>query len=81
MVDHYSEIKDGIVVNVVLASPEIATERGYISGGNIGDSWDGQNFISPTPEPTPGPILDPASQLINALIQKGIITEEDLKGK
>ncbi|WP_280191198.1 hypothetical protein [Delftia sp. PS-11] len=52
----YAEIKDGVVVNHVLATAAFAREQGWIAAGDsrIGDLWDGTSF-APAPEP-PEPV-------------------------
>ncbi len=46
-----AEIKDGIVVNVILVDPDNipdwCVDWPTITDGGIGWSWDGLNFISP----------------------------------
>lgn len=53
----YAIIEDGIVKNIVLASPEYAAEHGWVDlpdGAGIGWAFDGTNWTAPTP-PTKAP--------------------------
>lgn len=51
----YTEVKDGKVVNVVVSTPEVAQERGWMlnTGETIGDLWDGNVFTKPPASTTP----------------------------
>jgi hypothetical protein len=47
----YAVIENDTVKNIVVADEQTATSNGWINatGAKIGDTWDGQNFTSPTP--------------------------------
>jgi hypothetical protein len=50
----YADIKDGKVVNVVIAEPDVAAERGWVAcSDEVGIDWDydGTSFIDNRPEP------------------------------
>lgn len=49
-------IENGVVVNIAIAELEYAQDQGWVSSGvaQIGDTWDGETFISP-PAPPPDP--------------------------
>jgi hypothetical protein len=57
----YAEIKDGKVINIVIAEPDVAAERGWVEcPEEVGIGWDYDNtsfidnsppFVAPT-EPT-----------------------------
>lgn len=56
----YAVIQNGKVVNIAIATPEVAAERGWIEcpeGVGIGWAYDGQTATPPVeipkPEPTP----------------------------
>lgn len=53
----YAEIKDGIVVNIALASAAFARSQGWVAAGAccIGDLWDGEGFTPPPAPPDPVP--------------------------
>jgi hypothetical protein len=53
----YAEIENNVVVNVIVADAEFIatqTDKNYVlcSGGGIGWSFDGKNFIAPQPYPS-----------------------------
>lgn len=47
----YAIIQDGVVVNIAVASPEFASQQGWVEAGDagIGYLWDGQSFTPPPP--------------------------------
>lgn len=53
----YAIIENGVVRNVVLASEELAAERGWIRTDEAGPgwTWDGAKFAAPPPPPQPPP--------------------------
>ena len=48
---NFAIVENGIVVNVVVADPELAAANGWILAGNASPGWehDGSNFIPPPP--------------------------------
>ena len=48
----YAEIKNGKVVNIVIAEPDVAAERGWVECevGGIGWDYDGSTFIDNRPK-------------------------------
>ena len=53
----YAEIKNGKVINIVEAEPDVAAERGWVECkvGGIGWDYDGSTFVDNRPKPTPAP--------------------------
>lgn len=72
----YAEIKDGVVVNIALATAAFAKSHGWIEAADasIGDMWDGNSFAPPPllPEYVPESVTGSQGQL--ALLQTGNLT-------
>jgi len=74
----YAIITDGKVVNIVLAEPDVAAERGWIAcpeEAGIGWDYDGTNFIDNRPEPV-APAATPAPTREELLQQLQILTQQ-----
>lgn len=73
-------IKDGAVVNVILAKDGFEVE-GYTliasDTAQIGQSWDGENFSDPPAPPAPVPQSISDRQFFQALALSGQITEAE----
>lgn len=57
----YAIIENGVISNIVVATPEYAAEQGWIECqiGKIGDPYTGQSLLSSTPLPEPEPAVSP----------------------
>lgn len=77
MTNKYAVVEDGVVSNIVVASAEFAQSIGAILvGGNVnmGDSWNGSEFI-PAPAPVePVPTFVYPRQIRLALTRVGLRT-------
>jgi hypothetical protein len=49
----YAIIENGKVTNIAVADTPLAENWIPANGAKIGDTWDGENFITPEPEPAP----------------------------
>lgn len=63
-------IENGVVINIVVADLDFATEQGWIISdtAQIGDTWDGETLTSlPVPEPEPAPKPSTKEELLAQL--------------
>jgi len=81
----YAVVENGKVTNIIVFDPEPQPKDNWIRSdeAKIGDEYKDGKFTTPPPPegpPAPEPELTTA-ELISALITKGVITKDDLKGK
>lgn len=64
----YAIIENGVVVNVVVADVEFASQQGWIECPEAGPGWlyDGQTFTAPPPPPAPEPAPAPTKEQLMA---------------
>jgi hypothetical protein len=83
MVKTFAIVNEGKVVNVVLSNEALGDNWLPSEKAAIGDLYQAGKFVKPeepAKEPTETPVKsDRIDALINALVGKGIITEDDLK--
>jgi len=67
----YAEIKDGKVVNILIAEPDVAAERGWVECpiGGIGWDYDGSTFVDNRPEPVAPITSTPTKEELLAQLQ------------
>jgi len=78
-------IEGGVIVNTIVVE-SLDFLPGLVDadkvGGSIGDGWDGSSVVPTVPKPPkPEPAKSEVQILRDALITKGVITPDDLKGK
>lgn len=66
MTNRYAIVENGVVVNVVLADDEFASQQEWIPCPQAGPGWDYQNgqFIAPVEEPVNNSIATTKEQLM-----------------
>lgn len=67
----YAVIENGVVVNVVIADPQVAAVKGWIRSDDAGPGWrwDGAKF-DPPPRPPAPPTLNPRAPQLAVLDAK-----------
>ncbi len=76
----YAEIEDGVVINVALADPEVADERGWVPADDtvgIGWTYDGEEFAPPPSPALPVPEAVQMAQARLALLGAGKLSAVD----
>lgn len=74
----YAIVSQGVVANVVVATPEVATRNGWIAApDNVGPGWlyDGSVFSAPPPAPVPVPQSVTMRQARLALLGAGLLSQ------
>lgn len=76
----YAEIRNGVVVNVIVADADIASERGLVAApANVGPGWrhDGQAFVAPPAPPAEPRRPELAERVLDKLVSKGLLTTDE----
>lgn len=69
MTNRFAIIKNGVVVNTVLSTPEFAAKQQWVACGAAGPGWlyDGQTFTPPAPTEQPTAAAPTKEQLMAEL--------------